>query len=689
MANGYAGKILRINLSDKSIGTINTKDYEQWGGGHGMGSAIFFDLCKDKTIDGYDPKNVVTLFPGNFAGTNVPAASSRTEVQGIGIHGWPTGWFTRSNFGGRWGAMLKFAGWDGVVIEGKADKPVWINVINDKVSIEDAGSLWGMDAWASQEEIWRMVSGSSDLRDWTSLNRGALGGGRDVGRTTQKPAVVTIGLAGEKQARVAALVHDAGNGAGQGGFGGIFGAKNLKAISVWGSGNVEVANPKALIDARMWIARDHHYNVDNPRKESPKDNNPFYGGVNHSPGYGWDLIGKFDEPSRPQGCTGCFINCRARTASSVANESQCVEGLWYSAAKTRGEYHRAVDLTQKLGINAYQVIQNGWLNNLYKMGELGPGKRIPSDLPLDKYGTFEWAEALCDAIANQTDIGKDLANGMVRAAEAWGRLDDLKTGLLAYPQWGYTEHYDPRLETDWSYGSLFGDRDINEHDFNWPVHWNATMTAAVNEDPTMTAEELVNLMAEKCPPFNDPMMFDYSKEGIYSEGRLKAVQWLRRYTRFWKQSAGLCDWQWASFVDVNAPDQKGFTPEAEPKFWEAVTGNKMSFEEGLELGQKIWNLDRSIWVLQGRHRDQEVYSEYVYTVPTKNPYFLTIYEGGEWKYDTCIGRVLERDKFEDFKTRFYKAEGWDESTGWPTKDTLSKLGLDNVASELSEAGKLK
>ena len=108
--NGFAGNILRANLTDQTVSEIPTSDYAQWGGGHGMGSAIFFDLVEDKSIDGLDPANVVTIMTSPFSGTLVPAAGGRTEVQGIGVQSYPIGWFTRSNFGGRFSAMLKYAG---------------------------------------------------------------------------------------------------------------------------------------------------------------------------------------------------------------------------------------------------------------------------------------------------------------------------------------------------------------------------------------------------------------------------------------------------------------------------------------------------------------------------------------------------------------------------------------------------
>src|SRR4030043_2097397 len=270
--NGYTGKILRIDLTDRKISTIDTKDYEQWVGGHGMGSAIFWDLVKDKTIGGFYPDNVVTIMTSPLSGTLAPGASARTEVQGIGVQSSPIEWFTRSNFGGRFAPMLKYAGWDGIVIEGKADKPVWVDIRNEDGKVRDAKWLWGLDTWEAQEQIWREVSTGQNCDDWWKPGDRRAGSlfkqiaKKFTGKigpwlmhhklisakmeqkianhflsaevhhdgTTQKPAVLTIGSAGENLCRFASLIHDAGCGAGQGGFGAVFGSKNLKAISVIG-----------------------------------------------------------------------------------------------------------------------------------------------------------------------------------------------------------------------------------------------------------------------------------------------------------------------------------------------------------------------------------------------------------------------------------------------------------------------
>jgi aldehyde:ferredoxin oxidoreductase len=249
MANGYAGKILVVDLSTGEISSLNTADYAEYGGGHGMGSAVFFDLCKDKTVSAYDPANVVTMMSGPIQGTLAPFGAGRCEVQGIGPQPWPIEWFTRSNFGGRFAGMMKFAGWDGIAITGKADKPVWIDVRNDDVTIRDASengdALWGLGTYDAEQKIYKIVSGSDT--DWTMF-----GGSRDSGRSALNPAVVSCGQAGENLVRFASLIHEGGGGAGQGGFGAVFGSKNLKAVSFMGTGDIEIADPKALMDARAW-----------------------------------------------------------------------------------------------------------------------------------------------------------------------------------------------------------------------------------------------------------------------------------------------------------------------------------------------------------------------------------------------------------------------------------------------------
>ncbi len=721
--NGYTGRILRLDLTREKVSFIDTGRYEEWVGGHGIGSAIFWDLVEDKTIDGFDPRNVVTIMTSPLTGTLAPGGASRIEMQGIGVQSYPIGWFTRSNMGGRFGAMLKYAGWDGIVIEGRAGRPVWIDIRNQEVRFRNAEGYWGLDTWETQKSIWSQVSGTDDTDNWTTLGDEQAGG-----RTTQRPAVMAIGPAGERQARIAAIVHDAGNAAGQGGFGAVFGSKKLKAISVIGTQGIAISQPGALLEARSWAKENYSLDIRDPdslnvdyslaNKVDARSTSTF---ATHAvPIVFWQR----PKESRPQACVGCPAGCRARNDTGLGNESMCAETIFYSypdmkrhsqtwakglfsvfeyffgyeaamflglvVGKNTSAAYTATDLSQKLGINAFELMMGlPYLRNLNKMGLLGPGKQIDCDLPFDKFGELEFAEKLLNMMAFQEGLGRDLSEGFFRAAKKWGRLEeDLKTGLLPYHCWGLPGHFDPRIMIEWGYGTALGDRDVNEHDFT-NLFLLPTVSKAFLKEPMVSAEELARIYTDKMLPFQgDPLMVDYSDENIYSEHMVKLVAWHRYYTRFWKQSVLYCDFLFPEFINPARKDRRGMVTEGEPKFLDAVTGNNMSFVQGIELGRRIWNLDNAIWVLQGRHRDQVRFADYIYDQPLEPVSFLPAVKDGQWEYMDVSDRSLDRQKFEDWKTRFYEFEGWDPASGWPTRKTLNSLGLTQVADELEKNNRL-
>ncbi|AOW79943.1 aldehyde ferredoxin oxidoreductase [Halodesulfurarchaeum formicicum] len=684
---GHMGTILRLDLTNREISTIDTSEYEEWVGGHGMGSAIFFDLVDDKTVDAFSEENVITMMTSPLAGTLAPAAAGRTEVQGISPQPYPTEWFNRSNFGGRFAGMLKYAGYDGIVIEGKADEPVWVNVVDDEVTFESAESLWGLSTWETQTEIWQEVDHEAG---WNQPETK-----RDTGQTTQRPAIATIGPAGEAEIRYGAIIHDAGNGAGNAGFGSVWGFKNLKAISVLGTGSVEIANPSELLKVRTEMVDEYGYDLDDHRSL------PSFAAFSGSPGAGAMNVG-MEEPIRAQGCLGCHKNCRKRTASGQGNESSCVDVLYYDAhdQAKHGEYTeetaKAADLTQRYGINNY-TLEAGikWLKDLHKRGILGPDGEIEGDLPWSELGNAVFAERLIQKIINREGIGADLAEGLMRAAEKWGRLEeDLASGSLSLQYWGYPHHYDARTEVEWGYGSILGERDINEHDFNWSVYWQPSTAKLTGNDPPVTAERLAEIIQNSTEPYN--VVPDYSDEGIYSQNMVELVAWHRHYTRFWKQTALYCDWAYADFINPYGDDMSGLTPEGEPLIYNAVTGENITFEEGIEKGRRIWNLDRAIWTLQGRHADMEEFAEYTYEVGAKPgyttyeiPYYVPVQTNGKWEYKDVSGRTLDRTKFNDWKRKFYEFENWDPETGRPTRSGLEAYDLGFVADELEANGFLQ
>jgi aldehyde:ferredoxin oxidoreductase len=112
----------------------------------------------------------------------------------------------------------------------------------------------------------------------------------------------------------------------------------------------------------------------------------------------------------------------------------------------------------------------------------------------------------------------------------------------------------------------------------------------------------------------------------------------------------------------------------------------MSFEDGMQAGRRIWNLDRAILAVQGRRRDREVFAGYVYDVPSTRPHIMPVYDGHSWSFSGNVGRVLSRQGVEEWKTSFFEMEGWDTGSGWPARETLEELGMDGVADALETRG---
>jgi len=215
--SGYTGKILRINLSDRTIMTeiLDVDIAKKFIGGRGLGTKILTDEI-DPNVDPLSPDNKLIFVTGPLTGTNTPTGGRYMVVTKSPL----SGTVACSNSGGYWGAELKFAGYDMIIFEGKADSPVYINIVDDKVEICDAAHLWG-----------KVVSETTHSLE---LAHG------------EKVKVATIGPAGENLSRIACVMNDIGRAAGRSGVGAVMGSKNLKAIVVKGSGKVNVASPEKL-----------------------------------------------------------------------------------------------------------------------------------------------------------------------------------------------------------------------------------------------------------------------------------------------------------------------------------------------------------------------------------------------------------------------------------------------------------
>jgi len=681
---GYAGKILLVNLTKKEIIPLETAKYEMFGGGHGISTALFWEYVvapgEFDLMNAFDPRNMVSLMSGPMSGTGVPFAA-RTSVSGMSPQCYPIQWYCHSNFGGTFATMLKMAGWDGVAVIGKADSPVYINIVDDKVTIEDAKALWGLTTWECQEEIWKR-SGIRYGQEWQKL---------DSGYTLQRPAIVTMGPAGENLTRVASLVHGGGNGAGQGGFGGVFGSKNLKAVAVIGTGKIKIADPKGLKDTREWWD-----------KTWPRFGGGGFGG-------GAASVGSC--------CAGCGARmCHNRNRTFSVDSDDCAESTWFSLAPPYPPTptvvnQKGTDIVQQLGLNAMETcfmgpmsfdtahnkdfpIQPkvpaytalGWyMKKMYDLKVIGPGTKYDmAPLPMDAFQTPEFMEIYGIALAKRVGIGNLLAEGTARFAEKLGRLPEDFSTFCRLTMWGYQDHWSmPGVE--WAYGNLLDSRDNNNHDMS------------VGTKRGYTCEQFVNILASRTLK-NEPLWFDYSwntdqafKTGIYSEHKARWTAWHLHYWTYYKESIGYCDWGYSQLFNQSHPEGKGHTPEAEPRFLKAVTGRNHSFDDGIEIGRRTWNLKRAIFALQGRHKNMEKFTGYYYRPGASYCGFapeLPIYDGSKWAWTNCKELYFSDKGIEQFKTHFYNHEGWDPDSGYPKRKTLEDLNLKHVADLLQSKNKL-
>jgi aldehyde:ferredoxin oxidoreductase len=226
MRGGWTGKLLFIDLT---TGRIEEKDSRPYTGAYIGGRAAAARLAWENipaATDAYDSDNCIILSTGPFAGTLAPT-SGRTVMSGVSPRVYPKPWYTHSTIGGWFGPQLKYAGFDAVVIRGKAGSPVYVDIRNDGTAICDAADLWGLDARKTQLHLKERLGGQAQI--------------------------LTIGPAGENLVRFATVQHAEENAAGHSGFGAVWGSKNLKAVVVLGTGSVPVARPDMLLKETLGL----------------------------------------------------------------------------------------------------------------------------------------------------------------------------------------------------------------------------------------------------------------------------------------------------------------------------------------------------------------------------------------------------------------------------------------------------
>jgi aldehyde:ferredoxin oxidoreductase len=215
--NGYNGTVLRVNLTEKKVTKepLNLEEAQKFIGGRGLATKMLMDEI-DPQVDALSVDNKLIFVTGPLTGTPTPTGGRYMVVTKSPL----TGTVACSNSGGYWGAELKFAGYDAIILEGKSESPVYLNIIDGEVEIKDAASIWG-----------KLVSETTDILEKAH---------------GEKAKVATIGPAGEKLSKIAAVMNDRGRAAGRSGVGAVMGSKNLKAVVVKGSNKVAIADNDKL-----------------------------------------------------------------------------------------------------------------------------------------------------------------------------------------------------------------------------------------------------------------------------------------------------------------------------------------------------------------------------------------------------------------------------------------------------------
>ena len=633
---GYAGKILKVNLSTQMVSKLDTADYaDRFLGGKGIAAKIYWDMVSPQT-KAFDPDNCLICASGPIAG--FPRfASSRWLVCGKSAAGNPEA-FSYGNLGGGWGNRLKYAGYDGIVVQGKADRPVYLFVHDGTVEIKDASHLWGKSSFEASDSL-----------------KGELG---------KAISVLTIGQAAENLVVFATLLADEG-ASGSGGMGAVMGSKMLKAIAVAGDKRPVAAKPERLRDLAN-------------RPELTRG---------PAPPMLWVIPGR----TKAQACNGCGIGC---TRQSYTDENghrykslcQPIDIYRRQAEKYYNGWNEAILLAMRLcdryGLDS-SVIQAmiEWLTRCYKEGVL---REYYTGLPLSKMGSQEFIETLTRKIAMREGFGEMLAQGTVKAAELIGGRARELISYSVVNRTGEVKDYEPRLILH--NALLFATeprRPLQQiHETSGVLlQWLAWLGGM---DKASLSPEIIRNIAVRY--WGSVEAADYSSY----DGKALAAKKIQDRT-YALESLVLCNFRWPTLHNRLTENHMG-DPALASQIFSAVTGRELDEDQLDEIGERIFNLQRAVLLRQGwggragdrlldyHHEEPLQYSrlDRECQVPGRNGEVVS-----------RKGKVVDREEFEKMKSEYYGLRGWDVESGLPTRAKLKELQLEDVADGLDKRGLLK
>ena len=611
---GYANCILRVNLSNGKIKKepLDEGLVKAFLGGRGAALKLFYDEVP-AGIDPLGEQNKLIFMTGPLTGTGVPTAGRYDVVAKSPL----TSLFGAASGGGHFGAELKFAGYDGVVVEGAAPKPVTLVIRDDAVELRDATHLWGRSTSDTEKML------KEELGD-------------------RKVKVACIGPAGENLVRFAAIINDGTRAAGRCGLGAVMGAKKLKAIAVRGTKDVHVSDFDGLMEMLDRLRELGRYEtlaigLSTYGTASIVSYVHAIGGFpthNFKSQFDYEEIEPIDQESireqlvlKKSACFGCPIGCGRLSRIPEGNYAgELGEGPEYEHINTLAGRCGCYDLNALMkahnlcnelgmdGITAGGVI--GFAMECYEHGILT--RESTGGLEL-RWGDGDVVVELLERIARRDGIGNLLAEGTRRAAERIGRGAEkyaMHVKGLEFPG------YEPRAMKGAALSFATANRGAD--------HLGALMTLVDFGMATPLAMVTV-----------DPLELSSEKVRLVKE----LEDWMQIL-----DSAIIC-----KFFGVL------LRKEELASLISLVTGFDFSVEVLERIGERIWNLERLFNLREGlRGREDDRLPDRFYEEPLPK--------------GAASGEVVPKEEFERRLSEYYELRGWDEN-GIPTPEKLKELGL--------------
>ncbi|MBI4281935.1 MAG: aldehyde ferredoxin oxidoreductase family protein [Chloroflexi bacterium] len=628
MVQGIANKILRVNLTNRSVSVDEPGDlfYRKYLGGAAL---IAYYLLKEMKpgADALSPDNILVFGLGPMTGTPVPGASRNS----IGAKSPLTGGLVKSDVGGFFGAELKKAGFDALIVEGRADRPVYLWIHDGEVEIRDASSLWGKTVLETQDAI------EAEL-------------GERFVRTA------TIGPGGENLVRFACVITDLRNAAGRGGVGAVMGSKNLKSVAVKGRRIPQAADQAKLLEMARWM-NNNYMNLGGAGNMHALGTGGAAGMVGGNaqgnlPVRNWG-DGSFEEVAKitadvirdtvrvgMDACPACQVRCKK--VVELETES-------YKVDRRNGgpEYETLGAFGSMLGVDDINAIcKANELCSLYSLDTISTGGTIafamecvqeeiltPSDTNgLDlRFGNAEAMLQVIELIARREGIGDILAEGSRGAAQRIGRGAEAFAMQVKGVEFGMHE---PRLKQ--GLGLMYA------------VQANGADHGAGLHD-TMVTQEGAGMNSVRALGHMDPL--PANDLGPAKVAMVKSSHQQRMFA----DSLAMC-----SFVP--------WTLHQHVDLLRALTGWDYTTVEALAVGERMITMARAFNMREGLTAADDWLPERFFH-PTPR---------GALK-----NTAIDPEAMKNAIQTYYGMMGWDTETGVPTEEKLQSLGIGWASERMS------